>query len=372
MRNSSLLQGKGLSLRAKMMILLAAAFAGMIIVAVISTYFMNEVRIGGSAYKTIRQEMNALESMALLKADLFRINTEIQEFTLKTNKEAIGKKIALIKNLTNDIDLKFGVVMGSVESSTKREAIDKANTIWKEYKKTLLDEILPAVVKNGALGTGHLLSGVQARRFSAFSNTIALMVEDIRMDVDKTEEMASVNIRTKIFSSLLITLIVIVVVVFFLFVVTTSITQSLRNCVEFAHAIADGRLDTRLETDSGNDTRALEKAMNIMAGNLRGMVKRIRSASEALIPMDNNIEKAARQLAKSAHLQETMADETSQALKRLKESALEVSGGIDKLSLSVSETSSSTLEMTAGIEEAAINADMLGKIVNEVSSPLSR
>ncbi|RII26001.1 MAG: methyl-accepting chemotaxis protein [Geobacter sp.] len=370
MRTSSLLKGKGLSLRTKMMLLSSAAFAGMIIVTAICLFLMNEVRIGGHAYKGIRKDMDALESIALLKADLYQINNEVQEFMLETDKVAMDKKLALIKDLTSDIDLKFGIVTESVESASKRNAINKADVIWNDYKKTLLDEILPAVVKDDILKASYLLTGIQAQRFSAFTKTVASMVENIRKDVNSTEEMVSSNIRTKIFSSLLVTLIVIVLIAFFSFVITTSITQSLKSCVEFARTVAGGRLDARLEISGGGETAALADAMNTMAENLHSMVTRIRSASEILTSIDHNIERASRQVVSSAHIQESAVAETSQAVKQLNESVLGVSDGIDKLSQSASETSSSSLEMAASIEEVAMNADMLGETVDEVSSSI--
>ena len=362
------LEGKGLSLRIKMMLLSGLAFIGMLIVTAISVYLMNEVRIGGPAYKTIRNNMDALESISLLKSDLFEINNEIQDFMLENDKGAAKTKIALIEELTTDIDLKFGIVLESVESQSKRETINKADGIWQEYKKTLMDEVVPAAVQGNIVKAGSLMTGIQDNRFKQFTKTVALMVENIRQEVNKTEETVSASIRNKIISSIMVTLLIIGLIGLCSFVITESITKPLRACVDFARIVADGRLDTRLTITGGGETGALATAMNTMAENLHSMVTRLISASEVLTSIDNNIEKAAHQVVSSAQLQASVVNETTQAVEMIKVSGKEVSNGIDTLSESAAETSASVLEMAASIEEVAMSADKLGTTVDEVSS----
>jgi len=362
--------GNSLSLRTKMLLLSVTAFAGMLIVTAICLYIMNEVRIGGSAYKTISNNKDALESIALLKSDLFQIGSEVQNFMIDNDKNDALKKIDTIKELTGDIDLKFGIVLESIDSSSKREAINKAEAIWSEYKKTLLEEILPAAGKGDVLKASSLMTGIQAQRFNIFSKTVALMVDNIRKEVRQAEEMVSAGIRPKILGSVMVTLVVISLIGIFSFVISESITRQLKVCVEFARTVAAGRLDVRLEINGGSEIGTLSTAMNTMSENLHSMVSRVGSVSEALTSIDNNIEKATRHVVNSAHLQENAVDETSHAVKLINESVHEVSDGIDKLSSSASETSASILEMAASVEEVAINADKLGESVDEVSSSI--
>lgn len=362
--------GNNLSIRTKMLLLSATAFVGMLIVTAICLYLMNEVRIGSSAYKTISSNKDALESIALLKSDLFQIGSEVQNFMLDTDKSDVNKKIDTIKELTGDIDLKFGIVLESIDSASKRESINKAEAIWSEYKKTLLEEILPAAGRGDVLKASSLMTGIQSQRFSMFSKTVALMVDNFRREVNQTETMVSTSIRPKILGSVLATLVVISLIGVLSFVICESITRQLKSCVEFARTVAAGRLDVRLETNSGSEIGTLSNAMNTMAENLHSMVSRVGSVSEALISIDNNIEKAARHVVNSANLQESAVGETSHAVELINESVHEVSDGIDKLSASASETSASILEMAASVEEVAINADKLGESVDEVSSSI--
>src|SRR6185369_12270152 len=262
----------------------------------------------------INKNKDALESIALLKSDLFQINSEMQNFMLEADKTAADKNEVTIRNLVNDIELNFGIVLESIESPQKREAINRAEAIWNDYKKSLLEEVLPAAGKGDILKASYLMTGVQAQRFSTFSTAVALMVDIIRKDVSKTEEQVASNIKSKMILSGAITLLAIGVIAILSFIITTSITRPLRACVEFARTVADGKLDARLSVAGGGEAADLAAAMNTMAHNLHSMVSRVSSASTVLITIDNNIEKAARKLVSSARLQEVAVDETSRAV----------------------------------------------------------
>jgi methyl-accepting chemotaxis protein len=353
-----------------MMFLSAAAFTGIMIVAIVCMVVLNQSRIGGSSYEIIKNNKDALESIALLKSDLFQINSELQNFMLETDKAATDKIQATIKNLCVDIELNFGIVLESIESPQKRDAINKAETIWKEYKKTLLEEVLPAANKGDVLKASYLMSGVQAQRFSTFSVSVAQMVDIIHKDVRTTEEQVTSSVRIKMIIAGLITLAAIIVIAIFSFIITTSITRPLKACVQFAQDVADGRLDTRLSVSCGGETAVLAAAMNTMAENLHSMVSRVSSTTEILTSIDNSIAKAARKVVSSAQLQESAVKEASQAVVLINESVHDVSDGINQLSSSASDTAASTLEMAASIEEVAISADKLGDSVDEVSSSI--
>ena len=359
-----------MTLRTKMVLLSMVVCAGMLFITVNCLFLMNEAGIGGTAYKTIRQNQNTLENIACLKSNLFQVSNEVQGFMAETDKGIANKKMDVIKELTGDIDHKFALVMESLESPPKRETLDKAGAVWKEYKKTLLEDILPAVGKGDMLRARYLMTGIQAQRFNIFSNAATSMADNIRREVKQTEETMAAGIRTKVICSFVITLIILALIGYFSFIITKSITRPLRACVEFARTVAEGRLDTRLDITAGNEIGDLATAMNAMAENLHNTVFRVNSVAHELTAIDNNIEKAARHVVTSAHVQESSVSETSQAVTHINESVREVSSGIDKLSSSAAETSSSILQMAASVEEVAINADKLGGSVNEVSSSI--
>ncbi len=361
----------GLTLRTKMVLLSAAVFSGILLISASSLYLMNEVKIGGSAYRYIQKDKDALESIALLKSDLFQINSEMQNLMLKADTATAAKNITTIKSLSNDIELNFGIVLESLASAEKLASINKANTVWLEYQKTLQEELLPAAARGDVVKAGNLMTGIQAQRFATFSKAVALMVDPIRQDVSTAELQVASKIRKRIALSIAASTIVIGLIALISFFITTSITKPLRSCLEFAKALAGGKLDARLEVRGGGETGELAHAMNTMAENLHSMVSRIGSASEVLTSIDSNLETAARQVVSSAQMQEKSVHETAGAVAQITDSVHEVFGGIDKLAESASETSSSSLEMAATIEEIAMSAEKLEEAVEEVSSSVT-
>ncbi|MFZ4858794.1 MAG: methyl-accepting chemotaxis protein [Desulfuromonadaceae bacterium] len=362
----------GLTLRTKMVLLSAAAVAGILLVAGISLFIIHEVRIGGTVYRSIQKDKDALESIALLKADLFHINSEIHTFMLEADPVAAEKNSAAIRNLTNDIELNFGIVLESVASPGKQATINKANAIWSEYRKTLLDEVLPAATKGDVLKASYLMTGIQTDRFNMFSNAIVQMVELIRRDVTTTEKMTAASIRKKTAISAAITAAAVGLIALFSYFITISITRPLRSCVRFAKAMADGKLDARLEVRGGGEAADLAAAMNTMAENLHSMVSRIGSSSEVLTSIDRNLENTARQAVNSAQMQEKFVQETSRAVVQINTSVHEIYDSMDKLSDSTTETSASSIEMATTIEEIALGAERVAENVEEVSSSITQ
>ena len=360
----------GLTLRTKMILLSAAVFLGIVLVGSLGLFMLNEVRIGGTVYRFIQKDKDALESIALLKSDLFQINSEMQNFVHETSPDTAEKKFAKIKNLANDIELNFGIALESVDSPEKYAVINKAEAIWNEYYKTLVDNVLPATTSGDLLKADYIMTGIQTERFNRFSNAVVHMVEQIRKDVSSAEQQVDKSIRQKIAILTIIIVIVICLIALFSYFITISITRPLRNCLDFAKALAGGRLGTRLELRGGGETADLANAMNIMAENIHSMVSRIGSASEVLTSIDNNLETAAHQVVNSARMQEKSVQETSQAVAQINKSVHEVYAGIDRLSESATETSASSLEMAATIEENAMSTEKLEEAVEEVSSSI--
>lgn len=362
---------EGLTIKSKMVLLSASAFAGILLVTIISLMMTSDVRIGSAAYKTISDNKDSLENIALLKADIFKINSDVQRLLQERDAVVAEREAASIKKLTTDIDYKFDVGLKISVSEGRRDTLDKTKKIWKEYKNTLINEVVPTVTAGDTLKAVQLMSGKQAERFNSFSTTTGKLVEIIRQDVLNTEESVSKAVLNRIVLNLFVALLAIGVIAVISYLITSSITSPLNVCVEFARTVAAGRLDHRLKVTGGGETAALAEAMNTMAESLSSMVSRINSTSDVLATIDSNISKASRQVVGSAQLQEKSVRETSQAVSQVKTSLSDVSDGVEKLTTSASDTASSTLEMASSIEEVAISADKLGGAVEEVSSSVS-
>lgn len=350
--------------------LFVAALSSIVLVSGVNMILLHESRIGGPSYIIISTSKDALESIALLKSDLFQINSEASALLLNAGTPAAAGNESTVRDLTGDIELNFGKLLESVSSPQKREAINRTEAIWNEYRDTLLKEVLPLAAGGDRAGAAALMSGVQARRFDRFSGAIAAMVHAVHADVSTIEEQTAAGIRSRMVLAGLFTLTALIGIAVISYYITTSITRPLRSCVEFARSVAGGRLDVRLTVSGGGEAAELASAMNIMAENLQKMVARVSSASGALSAIDSNIGRAARKVVNSADVQISAVQETSCAVEHINASVREVSAGIEQLAASTAETSASILEMAASIEEVAMNADRLGTSVEEVNTSI--
>jgi len=359
-----------MTLRTKMVLLSVVAYVGILLMSIITLVLLNDVRIGGTVYQSIQKDKDSLENIAILKSDLFQINSEMQNLMLEVNPEVARKNISTIKELTKNIDKNFDMLSGSLQSAQKRDAIAKTKATWKDYQKSLLVEMLPAVESGDILKASYLMTGVQAQRFEIFSKSVVQMVDILRRDVRSTETQVAESIKAKIIGTGAITIALIGVIGLCSIIITNSITRPIKACLDFASTVAGGTLNSRLTVTTGGEIAALAEAMNTMAENLQNMVTRVNATSQVLTSIDINISKAARHVVNSARLQENAVNETSKAVDDINHSVLEVTDGVEKLACSATETSSSTLQMAASIEEVAMNADKLGNSVDEVSSSI--
>lgn len=358
----------GPTLRTRMFLLSLVSFAAILIVIMLGLVLLNEVRINGDAYKTIRNSKDALEKIALLKSDIYQLQGEALSYMHERDRGAAQALLEKIHDHTDDIDFKYDDVLELIESSQKREAIVKAAAIWEDYKKTLLEEIIPSVQRGDLVRATTLTTGIQAQRFSSFSSTVATMVDILRRDVYQTEKDITATIRSKIAVTGLVTLVLISLITVLSIIITESVTRPIRQCVEFAKSVAAGTLSSRLELKACGEVGDLAAAMNTMAENLHNIVSRLNAATDELTNIDQNIEKATRQVVGATRIQEQTVSDTSQTVIQINSSVRDISQGVDQLASSAAETSSSILQMAASIEEVAINTDKLGQSVDEVSS----
>ncbi len=360
----------GLKLRTRMFLLSLVSFSAILIIISLFALLLNEVRINGANYTKIRNSKDALEKIALLKSDIYQLNGEVLAFIAEKNPVDATALLGKIQDHADDIDFKYDDVQGLIESKEKREAIIKAEAIWADYRKTLLEEIIPAAQKGDVLRASQLLNGIQEQRFSSFSSTVALMVDSLRRDVYKTEKDISQFTQHKIVTTALISAALIIIIAVLSAVISSSVTRPIRQCVNFAKKVAAGSLEDRLTVKACGEVGDLAAAMNTMAENLHSMVSRLHSSTTELTTIDQNIETAAGQVVGATRLQEEAVSEASRTVSLINHSVLEISDGVDQLSCSATETSSSVLQMAASIEEVAMNTDKLGEAVDEVSSSI--
>lgn len=124
--------------------------------------------------------------------------------------------------------------------------------------------------------------------------------------------------------------------------VTRSITVPLRRGVGMLEAMAEGRLDERLENDSRDEVGRLARALNTTAGNLGTAMRDIDETAQALASA-------------SAELSTVAGDMTTAAISS-SDRAEVVSASADEVSRNVQTVAAGTEQMSASIREIAQQA----------------
>jgi methyl-accepting chemotaxis protein len=351
-----------------MFMLSLVSFASIIVVVVLGALLLNDVRINGYNYSTIRNSKDALEKIALLKSDIYQLNGEVLAFITERNQANSSKLLSNINDHVGDVDFMYEDVQDLIGSQQKKDTLIKAEKIWNAYRKTLLEEIIPLVQRGDTAHARELINGIQEQRFNSFSSIIAQMVDNLRRDVYKIEKEITAITRSKIITTSAVIFVLLTLIAVLSVFITESVTRPIKLCVDFARQVAGGSLGTRITIKACGEIGDLATAMNTMAANLHNIATRLNAATGELTTIDRNIETAARQVVGATRLQEESVNETSRAVVLINGSVLEISEGVDQLSCSATETSSSIMEMAASIEEVAMNTDKLGESVDEVSS----
>lgn len=358
----------GLTLRTRMFLLSLVSFGAIMVVVVMGIRLLNDVKINGRNYIAIRHSKDALENIALLKSDSYQLNAEVMEVLAERDQSKVQALLARIQDHTGDIDFKYDAVQELLSSPEKQATLTKAKTIWHSYKKTLFEEILPAIQQHDLTKARLVVTGIQEQRFEAFSSAIALMVDELRRDVHRTEQAVMAVIQKKTIATAVITLVLVLLIGVLSALIAESVTRPIKRCADFAKKVAGGSFGDRLQISSGGEVAELAVAMNSMAESLHSIVTRLQATSGELTTIDRSIETATRQVVGAVSVQEEAVSETSRTVELINGSVQAISEGVDQLSQSATSTSSSIIEMAASIEEVAINTDHLGDAVDEVSS----
>ncbi|MFZ5874827.1 MAG: methyl-accepting chemotaxis protein [Nitrospirota bacterium] len=134
--------------------------------------------------------------------------------------------------------------------------------------------------------------------------------------------------------------------------------------------VADGDFTQTIEVTSHDEIGVLASGFNQMASSLKGMIRKVQEAANAVTSASEHIAGNSRKVTEGANIQSISTEKTSSSLVQMNASLREVGDGIEVLSSASEATSSSILEMSAAISEVATNTADLTKSVEETSSAI--
>jgi len=208
-----------------MFLLLAVVFAGSLTSVLMGLQTVREVRVGGALYTTIMEYKDLLERIALLKADLNQIRSEVLNLILETESDKSSRIEESLDLLVDEIDAHFEAALAAVRQEEKQIALEDARTTWREFRTDLRGDLLPMIHEDRRLEARDLANGLQKMRYDRFIEQISGMVDVLGLEIEELEDQAGFIVRQKMMTSGAASAGIFLVVVVVLVLVTRSITR---------------------------------------------------------------------------------------------------------------------------------------------------
>lgn len=360
-----------MKLRNKMLILVATTMLGLLCTAGLGLYMVDQVRVGGAIYQTIRDYKGLLEQIALLKSDLNQVRAETLSLIVERDQDKMTQIRTRLGYLYENIDGRFAAAKALTSNEEKLIVIADARTTWGEFRATLDDELLPMVASDMFDEALVVANGIQNMRYERFDDQLSGMVDTLSLEIEELEQQATTTIRGKTVLLIGVSAAILLLIIILALLLTRAITAPLARGVQFAETVAGGDLTTLLEVRSRDEIGQLSAALNTMVAGLGGLVQRVGASSQELNRIAQSITSASGRVVEAAARQADNVNETSAAISEINVSIHHVAEGVDSLSQLAADNTTSSLEMAASIEEVAQNAEALTQAVEEVSASIA-
>ncbi len=160
-----------------------------------------------------------------------------------------------------------------------------------------------------------------------------------------------------------------------------SISRPLAQLLGVSQAVAKGDLAVQIDTTNKDEVGKVQLAMAEMVENLRGMVGKIKGATESLASSSEELSATAVALERGAEDQTTRIDHSATAMTEMTQTTMEVARNSTDTSdaaaqmKAIAERGRTTMEATAheldqfaeSVKEAAVKVESLGKQSEEIS-----
>ncbi len=307
------------AIRFKMTLLAAMVLSGFVLSLAVNAYLDERVRIGGVAFREMKQERILMELVALQKADLNQVRAELGTMADEgQNLDAIRATRDGIELLRKAIDQRFENLLALTLSDEKRLGIEDARTTWSEFFAAIDATIVPALEGEQHAVARRIVRGVQHRRYERFNEQVGALVDVIRAETEQREAGALALARRLTLASFALNGVTFALVLVMLWSLTRSLTGRIERLNRFAQRVAEGDLTERRQGTVGRDeVGQLTGALTTMAERLREVVERVRQTSAGVADASRGMSASTQQLSDGASSQATAASETSASMEQI-------------------------------------------------------
>jgi methyl-accepting chemotaxis protein len=334
------LAGARLQLRSKLLLVALAALVAMALSLGATFLTVSAVKVGGPLYAQIRERQDALEQLALLRADLNQIRAELAGLVSETNVERIGPLKAHLAQVKKVVGDEFGAVRQVVSSEVDQAAVDDARATWDEFVATMDDALIPAAESGNQAQALRLLQGPQRKRYERFNEQIGGLVDKFKLEIVHLEESTDQRVRLTSLASAGGTAALFLLIFVAQLAFARSLARRLRSLRDAAARLAEGDLVWETEDDAPDELGELARALGRTAEKLADVARSVQAAAEAL----------------------------ASASQEMSASASGVSQGASEQAASATQASSSIAQVASTVSQSAANAGQTQEIATRAAA----
>jgi methyl-accepting chemotaxis protein len=362
--------GKKMKLRSKVFVLLSTVLTGFVVLILIGSSLLKDVKIGGNNSARIENVRYSLEKALYLSADMQRVRTEESNLVAENDAGRMQRIQAVLKKLGNDIGSEFTAIVSQTEDQQFKTAVLDAQGKWSELASTANNEVLPAIQRGDRARARELVAGIQAARYDQITGQLESIVNTLKKENDVLAANTNKLLKKRISSAVMYSAAVVLLVLLFSWIILAALARPIVKGAVSARSAADGDLTGNLEVDTEDEVGDLADAFNGIVSSFKSLVDRNHTTVTELTRISRSISETAKRVIRASEAKAKRINETSTAIIEINASVKGVAQGVDSLSLSASENSSSILEMAASVEEVALNVETLAQTVEDVTSSI--
>jgi len=370
------------------MLLVLTVFAGYILSALSSVYFMNNVKVGGNIYKNISAYKDSLEKVALLQSDLNEVRSLLMTMMGETEKANMVKVHGKIKEKSADIDTAFSEVLPLLKDTDLNIAITNAKATWTDFRETRDKELIPYLLAGDWASAKVIAAGVQKQRYGRFIEQVGNVVDVCKLKIEDAEKRAGATVSKNILFLVLVSALFMAIALVLALFVISAISKPLSAIAEVTRRMASGDLTCDISGEAGKDEIGhLTEDMRKMVCSFEGIISGILSSSGKVVTAVDMLKTRAEKTSQGAQTQSgqaaqiaTAAEEMSQTITDIARNASVASetsveamttAGIGKEVAdgaveTITRVYTSTVELATMVEKLNNRAQEIGNIVTVI------
>ncbi len=347
---------------------MALALAGEI---ALSLSAIERLRVGGPAYRGIREYRDAIETITSLESDLNAYQAALFALPSHLERDALRQGNARRAEIEARVDGAFQAVSSLALAEEIRVGLESAHRTWTEFRDTCRARVVPAIERGDPGGIRDLTSGPQARRSQRFIEQVATAVNQARLEVEALEVAAARDARRSVWTMAAAVAAIVAAALAVVFVVVRSITRPLRSLTASANRIAGGTIPAqRIALGTSDELGRLADVFDEMLGTVRTIVAGAQRAAARLDESSRELLAANRQMSEGAKEQATQLQAVSNETAHMAAALHELSSTADAVSRTASNNAAAAEDGALAVSETTAGLDAIRTATDEVRRAL--